>query len=190
MNRGELIQTLIRQRNYRSYLEIGCQSDQTFGRIQVERKVGVDPVSGGTLRMESDEFFLLAAERYDLIFIDGDHRHPQVMRDVSNSLRVLAPGGAIVMHDCLPPNEGFESPDRCGTVWRVFAKIRERPDLDAVTLDDDYGVGVVQVRTNRDPISVARSMDDLSYEDFSRNRDAWMRPHKPADLLRYLGLSE
>jgi predicted O-methyltransferase YrrM len=38
---------------------------------------------------------------FDLIFIDGDHRRESVRRDVENSLKILAPGGAIVCHDYL-----------------------------------------------------------------------------------------
>ena len=39
------------------YLEIGCLSNVIFHSISTPFKIGVDPVSGGTHQMTSDEFF-------------------------------------------------------------------------------------------------------------------------------------
>ena len=88
MDRIEVIQALIDGRGYRRYLEIGCAGDECFSRVRAAYKVGVDPVVGGTLRMASDEYFAMAVETFDLVFIDGDHRHPQVFRDVCHALGV------------------------------------------------------------------------------------------------------
>jgi predicted O-methyltransferase YrrM len=62
--------------------------------------IGVDPNQGVTLRMTSDEFFAANQFTFDIVFIDG--LHDQVAKDIENSLRVLNPGGIIVMHDCNP----------------------------------------------------------------------------------------
>lgn len=55
----------------------------------------------------SDNFFakLEPGALFDIIFIDGDHTHPQVFRDITNALVVLAPNGTIVCHDCNPETE-------------------------------------------------------------------------------------
>ena len=64
--RGELLNFLVRERGYSSYLEIGCDADQTFSLIQASHRVGVDPVSGGTLRMTwGDRAARLSAHRGD-----------------------------------------------------------------------------------------------------------------------------
>ena len=55
--RFDIINKLINSKKFKSYLEIGFQSDVNFSKIKIENKVGVDPQSGGTLRMTSDEFF-------------------------------------------------------------------------------------------------------------------------------------
>ena len=39
--------------------------------IKISNKVGVDPISGGTLRMTSDNFFKNNETFFDLIFLDG-----------------------------------------------------------------------------------------------------------------------
>lgn len=41
----------------------------------------------------------LASARFDLIFIDGDHREIAVRTDVELAARVLADGGALACHD-------------------------------------------------------------------------------------------
>jgi len=55
--RWDLIQFIIKKYNFENYLEIGCDKDQSFSKIEIKNKVGVDPISGGTLRCTSDEFF-------------------------------------------------------------------------------------------------------------------------------------
>ena len=56
-NRSEIIQNIIDFKKYRSFLEIGSFSNELFNKVKIKNKVGVDPVSGGTIRMTSDEFF-------------------------------------------------------------------------------------------------------------------------------------
>lgn len=177
MNRTQTILMLIEARGYKRYLEIGCDDDTTFSHIPIE-KIGVDPVRGGTHRMTSDAFFAQHGDaRFDIIFIDGDHRHPQVMKDVENALSVLLPGGCIVMHDCLPPDANHEAPYLCGTAWRAFAKLRERVDLDCVVGDYDYGVGIVRRGPNLAQLtSPLPAMDAMTYQQFVENRARWMRP--------------
>lgn len=192
MNRMMVINKLIARHKYQSYLEIGCQADVAFRAIDVPLKVGVDPVSGGTVRMKSDQYFASTLQKFDLIFIDGDHHHHQVYRDVVNALEHLAVGGTIVMHDCLPPDAHHESLTLCGTAWRAFFMTRTRPDLDSFTCDFDYGVGVVRLRPNPAPVTVAPyvgalpigAMDRLTYAQFVQNRKTWMRPHTFAEFER------
>jgi hypothetical protein len=189
MDRMGVINALIQARGYRRYLEIGCQYDISFNAVQAPEKVGVDPVSGGTHRMTSDAFFALRHEPFDVVLIDGDHHHDQVFRDVGNALGLLAPGGAVVMHDCLPTNSRFEELDLCGTVWRAFAMMRERHELEAFTGDFDLGVGIVRKYPNSAPISLGgRSMDALTWSDFVTNRQAWMRPLPEDALLALIAL--
>lgn len=176
MNRIDLINTFIRERNYTRYLEIGCAGDTSFNGVSCEEKVGVDPARGGTLRMTSDEFFALAWDPFDIILVDGDHAHPQVHRDVVHGLRLLRSGGVLVMHDCLPPTSQHEGPGFCGTAWRAFAKTRELPDIESYCLDLDWGVGIVEKKKNTAVIRIGRRMDDLNYRDLVTNRETWMRP--------------
>ena len=55
--RWDLIQFIIDKYEFNNYLEIGCDKDQSFSKIKIKNKVGVDPISGGTIRSTSDDFF-------------------------------------------------------------------------------------------------------------------------------------
>lgn len=182
-NRIDVVRLLLRLRGYRRYLEIGCQNNVCFQAIDapLDVKIGLDPISGGTHRTTSDAFFTdlkanRPAERFDLVFVDGDHHHAQALRDAENALSVLAPGGCLVMHDVLPGTREYEGPLWCSTAWRAFAKLREHPQLDGVSGDFDHGVGVIHRGPNPEPIVLGKSLDALTYDDFTAHRAPWMRP--------------
>jgi hypothetical protein len=189
MDRVDVVLALIEARGYKSYLEIGCQKDVVFSRVSTPVKVGVDPFEGGTLRMTSDDYFasLGYTDGFDIIFIDGDHRHPQVQRDLKNALLHLNGGGTVVMHDCLPPNRKFEQPTACGTAWRAFAEARQLGHLDAITGDFDYGVGIIRRGMNPDQIELpTTNLDDLTFDLFQANRERWMRPRSAEQVLAFI----
>ena len=94
--RYEIIQDIIDFKKYNSYLEIGCDRNQSFSNIKIEKKVGVDPVEGGTHKMTSDEFFNINKDMFDIIFIDGLHEYYQVIKDIENSLNFLNDNGVIL----------------------------------------------------------------------------------------------
>jgi SAM-dependent methyltransferase len=174
VDRRAVIQALININKYTRYLEIGCDTNHAFDVIMCDVKVGVDPNKGGTHRMTSDEFFAKNVDKFDIVFIDGDHNHGQVYKDLQNALSVIPPNGSIVMHDCNPLNPGNEIPQRCGTAWRAFAVHRMRDDLDMIVCDFDYGVGIVRFGKNKNPIVLTKSMDDMVHADLKQNRLEWL----------------
>ena len=48
------------------------------------------------------DYLATCAEKYDLIFLDGDHKAPTVYREIPAALLVLNPGGRILLHDYFP----------------------------------------------------------------------------------------
>lgn len=153
--RVKLINFALNQFKFKDYLEIGCAYNECFDNVKAEHKVGVDPRSGGTLRMTSDDFFKINLEKFDVIFIDGDHEHKQVLRDFKNSLMFLRKGGIIFIHDLLPPTKDhaiYPIPDnklrpRCGTTWRVMFDILALK-REFFILKHETGIGVFR---NQDP---------------------------------------
>lgn len=157
------------------YLEIGCASDACFKLVEAKNKVGVDPVSGGTHRMTSDDFFDQNNKKFDVIFVDGKHEYRQVVKDVDNALQILKPNGVIFMHDVLPANRYCAVPDKRmkpkgvvawnGDVWRAAFDIAGRPDVVFHLVNCRHGVGIIQKKPNRDPLKLANS----TWQDYLSN---------------------
>ena len=51
---------------------------------------------------DSTAFLQTCPERFDLIFLDGDHSERTVYHEVPAALRLLNPGGMILLHDYFP----------------------------------------------------------------------------------------
>lgn len=184
MDRTLLLVYLKKRFGYRTYLEIGCQSDANFDRVPFFDKVGVDPVSGGTVRATSDDFFrnLETGRKFDLVFIDGMHEASQVVRDVANALRFLSKRGTIVVHDCRPLFESeaaFPPPPDCafwnGTVWKAIAYLRTCTEIDVVVCDFDWGLAVVRIAPNSQPLLLTKQYLDLTWADYEANYLEYLR---------------
>lgn len=102
--RTRVINKLIADNGYESYLEIGIGDPRAnFQKVLCDRKLSVDPeVDGADLRMSSDNFFEQNEDKFDLIFIDGLHHSDQVEKDIVNAYKSLNKGGCLLIHDCRP----------------------------------------------------------------------------------------
>ncbi len=174
-SRLDIVQTIINNKNYKKYLEIGCFDDELFNHVNCEKKVGVDPVSGGTIRKTSDQFFSNNEENFDCVFIDGLHECFQVRKDIQNSLKFLNKDGIILLHDCLPNNYYEQAIPRCqwtwnGDVWKAIVESRKSKDIDVYTCYADYGIGVIMKRPNRNLLDIPnKNLSSLKFEDYFHN---------------------
>ncbi len=173
--RMDFLNHCLASRDLRDYLEIGVNNPEScFDNIQTPRKWSVDPgleyaPNPVDFPMTSDAFFealaagkldcdrlpLPADRRFDLVFIDGLHRAEQAWRDIEHALDHLRPGGIIVVHDCLPPNEHCamdvfpHSPSAVtsnywqGSTWRAFERYCQLGAHHAYVVDADSGMGVI-----------------------------------------------
>ncbi len=133
------------------YLEIGVFQNAVFDTIYLSErnKYGVDPSSGGNLRMTSDDFFLTNKTLFDVIFIDGLHQYEQCQRDCINSLKFLKSNGIIILHDLLPQNADEEFVPQMnktwtGDVWKVAVELSLSKNLDFRIVNIDHGVGILK----------------------------------------------
>ena len=174
-SRLDIVQNIIKKKNYKKYLEIGCFDNELFNYINCEKKVGIDPVSGGTIRKTSDQFFSDNNDYFDCIFIDGLHEYKQVRKDILNSLKFLNQGGLILLHDCLPNNYFEQAIPRCqwtwnGDVWKAIVESRKSKDIDVYTCYADYGIGVIIKRPNRNLLETSnKDSASLKFEDYFYN---------------------
>ena len=190
--RFEIINKIIQKKGFKSYLEIGCQSDVNFSKINIDNKIGVDPQSGGTHRMTSDKFFLENRSTFDLIFIDGLHIHEQVLKDIDNSLNFLNEGGVILLHDCLPAKIWHQTIPQThsswnGDVWKSIVKSRTREDLDTYTIKADQGLGLILKRKNKDLLNEnINNFKNLKFKDYYIHHEKFMRPVDQNEVLEII----
>ena len=192
VNRWDLIMKIIKFYNFKSYLEIGCDDDYSFKKIDVPEKTGVDPYSGGNFRGTSDEFFLQNKKKFDCIFIDGLHEYDQVCKDLDNSLNCINEGGIIFLHDALPANVHQQAVPRYkiiwnGDVWKSIVYFRTRNDCDIITCKIDHGVSIVRKIPNKDLLKInVNNFKNLKFEDFYNNYQRYLRVIDYDVIFNYL----
>ena len=162
--RFEIIQDIIDFKKYDSYLEIGCDRNQSFSNIKIKKRVGVDPVEGGTHKMTSDHFFSINKDNFDIVFIDGLHEYSQVMKDIKNSLRFLNKEGIILLHDCLPRTIWNQITPRLnsdwnGDVWKSIVHCRTLENIDTYTFIADRGIGLIFPRKNNNLVKFEKKVN-------------------------------
>ena len=192
-SRIDIVQMIINSKNYKKYLEIGCFKNELFDNIVCNFKVGVDPVSGGTIRDTSDNYFELNKDvKFDCIFIDGLHKYDQVKRDILNSLDHLNQDGIIMLHDCLPNNVYDQAIPRCqykwnGDVWKALVEMRTKPNLDVYTCYADQGIGVIFKRPNRNLLNYPKKdYSKLKFSEYFYNHKKLMNIIEYEELMKII----
>lgn len=184
----ELINYLILENGYQSYLEIGIAGGQNLNAVIAKHKIGVDPnpFTPATYHLTSDDFFQMNRETFDIIFIDGLHLHEQVIKDIENSLACLNPNGIIVVHDCTPATEQAQSRTPFyggwnGDVWKAAAYLRMHVEnIGFCVLDTDHGCGIV-VPQSTQSLYPAIPLEKLDWDFYVKNRN---------ELLNVISLEE
>ena len=178
--RWHLIEYLIKKNNYINYLEIGCDQNQLFSKVNIRNKVGVDPVSGGNIRDTSDNFFKDNKNKFDIIFIDGLHIYKQVKNDILNSIDCLNSNGIILVHDCMPDSLGKQAVPRYkmqwnGDVWKAIVDLRQLDYLEIYTCEIDQGIGIITKKTNSSKLILNKPIDTIKFKDYFYNYKEYMR---------------
>ena len=138
----EFLVQLIKLCRYRSYLELGIYDGENLAAIAplVDRHQGVDVVDHGkhpelNLFLGTTQgFFAQCSESFDCIFIDADHRHVAVARDLESALNRLNSGGLIVLHDTNPVSRHLLANGYCSDACRIHEDLALREDLQFLTL--------------------------------------------------------
>ena len=190
--RYSVINKIIKHKKYKKYLEIGCFQDETFNNISADYKVGVDPVSGGTIRKTSDNFFLDNKDVFDLVFIDGLHRYHQVKKDIFNSLKFINSDGVILLHDCLPLKLRDQMVPRShehwnGDTWKAIVEARTFDYIDTYTILADQGIGLIIKRKNRNILKIENNnFIKLKFSDYFNNHKDLMNTVNENEIFSLL----
>lgn len=178
--RWDLIKYLINKNNYKNYLEIGCDQNQLFSKIEIENKTGVDPESGGNIKTTSDDFFLNNTGKFNIIFIDGLHMYEQVKKDIINSVNCLNDDGIVLVHDCMPDSMAKQAVPRFkmkwnGYVWKAIVDLRQNKDLDIYTCEMDEGIGIIKKNKNSEILKLDKPINKLKFKDYYDNYKDYLR---------------
>ena len=73
----------------------------------------------------TDNFFLNNDEKFDIIFIDADHKYESVQKDFKNSLKILNKHGIIFIHDTDPMYQNLTEPGYCGDSYKMIKFIKD-----------------------------------------------------------------
>ena len=178
--RWDLIEYLIKKNNYKNYLEIGCDKNQLFSKVNIGNKIGVDPVSGGNVRKTSDDFFKENKSSFDIVFIDGLHTYEQVKKDILNSVNCLLDEGIILVHDCMPDSLGKQAVPRYkmqwnGDVWKAIVDLRQQENLEIYTCEIDQGIAIITKKKNTSILKLDKPINKLKFKDYFNNYKEYMR---------------
>lgn len=128
--KGYFINNLIKDLNYKSYLELGVAAGESWHQIECEKKIGVDSNPdvrlSGVVLCTTDQYFdhfIDENVKFDLIFIDAYHEKNQVKTDFYNSWKHLNPGGMILMHDVNPPTKSGTSQSAHGDCFEFWIEL-------------------------------------------------------------------
>ncbi len=191
-HRLDLIKYAIIKNNYKNYLEIGCHNNEVFDKIEIEKKIGVDPISGGNFRGTSDQFFAKNKLQFDCIFIDGLHEYDQVKKDILNSIKILNKNGIIILHDCLPSTINHQRVPRTryvwnGDVWKAIVEARTWQNVNTYTVLSDQGLGVIKKEKNSNILNIGNlSFKKLKYKFFYENYSKIMRTMSYEQILEII----
>jgi predicted O-methyltransferase YrrM len=84
------------------------------------------------------EFMQTTPQKFDFIFLDGDHGARTVYREVAAALKILNPGGVILLHDFYPAGKAlFPDDNIIRGPFRALARIeRENPGISVKPLGE------------------------------------------------------
>jgi predicted O-methyltransferase YrrM len=83
-----------------AWKRIGCNHSPA----QLVRALGCDDIVTFVCKPSID-YLNTCPEKFDLIFLDGDHSSSGVYQEIPAALRLLQPGGLILLHDYFPDGQ-------------------------------------------------------------------------------------
>jgi SAM-dependent methyltransferase len=205
-NKSDVINRLIRQFGLKRYLEYNKFDGSTYydaivcehkERAYIPERAALD---GGNLKrlleaakhaevdaiLSLDQLMARCGDaRFDIIFFDPVHVRPEVDHALQTLPRLLNPGGFLVVHDCNPGHFSQTTVQRKPAAWvgetyKAFSVFRAHNRAQAITVDEDFGVGIVRnVDLDLDYVTDF----DIDYFAFAEQRQEYVGLVGYADFL-------
>lgn len=103
---------------------------------------------------------------FDVVLVDPHHTYACSARDIADAFGLIRTSGALVVHDCNPPDATIASPvyvsgDWCGVTYKAFLDfVLGNDEVRHFTVDTDYGCGVILKRPPRTGLRRLRDLAD------------------------------
>jgi len=141
------------------YLELGVQKGNCFNKIAplTKEAYAVDIVDNYESIKENKNLawfhgkttdFLSNHDKnkkFDLVFIDADHKHESSLMDFKLVLPLVNENGIILLHDTYPPTEEYTSSSYCYDTYKTAEYIRKNiKEVEIVTIPLFFGLSIVR----------------------------------------------
>ena len=171
-----------------SYLELGLYAGKTFKEVKAKEKFSVDinpdlPIKPTHL-MTTDVFFAQNKRRFDVIFVDADHKVEQVVKDVANAMAVC--DKMLFIHDLYPDNteQACEDGNWAGDGYKMLAYwLVHCPVQNFRILHFDSGLTVVKPPFNKVLLKAAVL---CSYEEFLKIANELLVRLDPQQFMEWI----
>ena len=133
-------------------LEINASNE--FIKLIIDK--GIDDIEWGFYEQGADMFFEdirknKKSQKYDIIFVDGDHSYVQSIKDIKNSLEFLDTNGVIFLHDLKESTQGL--PEH-RSVLRAYKELDENNIVKFRMLKTPCKLGMIYRRGETPPAGV------------------------------------
>jgi hypothetical protein len=124
----------------------------------------------------------VASRRADIVFVDPWHTYEDSVAGLALARSLLAPGGTLIVHDCLPEPKLARGVGLlrfnawCGDTWKAFAELALTAPAgsSAVLIDADQGIGIVRPAAGPDvALGAPVVADDVGPDEAY----GWFRAH-------------
>lgn len=160
---SQILNTLNDIESY-SYLELGVHDCKNFDNIRAKRKFSVDIKSSANFKGSTDEYFeqLSPFYKFDIIFIDANHRIDYVTRDYNNAIKHC--NKWILIHDMIPPDEAHTDDIFCSNSFILLFYILKETNIKVYPMNENYGLTLVKMPAH--PVYLSNEYLNASYKDF------------------------
>lgn len=145
-----------------TYVELGLYEGETFRKvvqhtkkaygIDLKQNPFLDSMKNSNVNIHyttTDSFFENFKEGIDMAFIDADHCLESVKKDFNNVLKLLNPGGIILLHDTDPDSDFYIQPGYCGDSYKIVDIFEKNDDINIITLPvTNAGLSMVTKKNN------------------------------------------
>lgn len=144
------------------YVEIGILRGYTFNALAplAKKAIGVDinilpsvnlAPNVHLFSMTSETFAAAWTDPIDILFIDADHRHDEVLADFDRLSPFVVDNGLIFLHDTHPVTRGLLREGFCSNAWKAAQEIHKSEkyaDWEIVTLPGPWaGLSIIRKAT-------------------------------------------